>query len=61
MNPAYGSGYETAIEDAVRRIIEACGCGTENGCNKNWVHNHDSGTSTVHPGCARFVRAVRGE
>ena len=46
-------------EAAVKRAIEACECGTTDGCVKIGYTFHEPKES-ISAGCARFVRAIRG-
>ena len=54
-------------EEAVKRIIATCGCGSKDGCEKTAVMPYEEGwigmpaDTSLLIGCARFVKAVRGE
>ena len=55
---AEGRGYRRGLAEAKRRIIAACGCGTEDGCDGECDGgDYEYGPSGV--GCARFVRALK--
>lgn len=57
LNALFVTAEKTAREDAAKRIVAACGCQTEHGCEV--LTPTEDGE--IDSGCARFVRAVRGE
>lgn len=52
---------EAILSEAARRVIAACGCQTEGGCEDERGGESAAMPYVKHRGCARFVRAVRGE